>query len=180
MSYTGIQYTPVASIATLMTPHATSQSARRTRSPVKVRKDCTGQGSRSGGTATKCSADPQSMPATLGLMRSRTDDDDDAYQDDDDGCSSDAPPHGTEHPETGRRRGEHSPKRAHVRVIARVTNDVAVTPRATLHNGLTAPVAGRPQVPDARQILRRTWYPLAKELPVSDRMCREPIAWAAT
>jgi hypothetical protein len=38
-------------------------------------------------------------------------------------------------------------------VSARGTNDVAVTPRATLHNGLTAPVPGRPRFPDARRIL---------------------------
>ena len=58
MSYTGIQYTPVASIAALVTLQATSQSARRTRSLVNVLKDCTGHGSRSGGTATKSGVVP--------------------------------------------------------------------------------------------------------------------------
>ena len=47
----------VASIATLVTPQPVSQSARRCRSSVKVLSDRTGVGSRSGGTATKCSAD---------------------------------------------------------------------------------------------------------------------------
>src|ERR1700687_961426 len=62
-----------AHIATLVTLHAVSQSASCTRSLVNVLKDCTGDGSRSGGTATKCSADPQSILAALGLMRSSTD-----------------------------------------------------------------------------------------------------------
>ena len=48
-----------------------SQAASRWRSPVKVGNDCTGVGSRSGGTATKCSADTQSMPAACGWSRSR-------------------------------------------------------------------------------------------------------------
>ena len=44
ISYTGIQKTPVDSSATLVTRHATSQSARRCRSVVNVRNDCTGVG----------------------------------------------------------------------------------------------------------------------------------------
>ncbi len=39
---------------------------------MNVWKDWTGVASRSGGTATQCAAAPQSMPATFGLMRSRT------------------------------------------------------------------------------------------------------------
>ena len=51
-SYSGIQYTPVDSIATVSTPHASSQSARRCRSTVKLWNSRTGSSSRSGGTAT--------------------------------------------------------------------------------------------------------------------------------
>ena len=55
---------------------------------------------------------------------------------DGDCVSSTAPPYCPEHPGAGRRRGEQSPKRDQARVIARVTNDAAATPRATLKDGL--------------------------------------------
>jgi hypothetical protein len=45
----------------------------RDHSIMKVANDRTGVGSRPGGTATKCSADPQSIRAAFGLMWSRTD-----------------------------------------------------------------------------------------------------------
>jgi hypothetical protein len=40
----------------------------------------------------------------------------------------------------------HSPKRDHVRVTARVTNDAAATPRAMLTNGLTRTSEGSASV----------------------------------
>ena len=50
-------------MATVRTPHCSSQSAKLSRSTVKVGKVRTGSGSRSGGTATAISCDPMSMPA---------------------------------------------------------------------------------------------------------------------
>src|SRR5258706_1079775 len=70
-SNTGIQYTPVDSIATVSTPHALSQSAMRSRSAVKLGNSRTGSSSRSGGTATKCAAVPVSRPAALGWVMLR-------------------------------------------------------------------------------------------------------------
>jgi hypothetical protein len=48
----GIQYTPVDSIATEVTPASCSQAARARRSSVKVPKERIGRGSRSSGTQT--------------------------------------------------------------------------------------------------------------------------------
>jgi hypothetical protein len=62
-----IQYTPVDSIATVSTPHASSQSAKQLRSVVKLENSRTGSSSRSGGAATKWEALPMSMPAALGV-----------------------------------------------------------------------------------------------------------------
>src|SRR5713101_3881016 len=53
----------VDSIATVVMPSSTSQSARRFRSPVKLRKDRTGSGSRSIGTATTWNVALMSTPA---------------------------------------------------------------------------------------------------------------------
>jgi hypothetical protein len=52
-----------------------------------------------------------------------------------------------EHPGTGQRRSEQSPKRDHVRATVRVTSDAAATPRATLTYGLTSTSAGSASVP---------------------------------
>jgi hypothetical protein len=65
-SYTGIQYTPVESIAASVMPQLTRQSAICCRSPVNVPHLRTGSESRSGGTDTKISLAPMSMPAAFG------------------------------------------------------------------------------------------------------------------
>src|SRR5208337_5679340 len=64
-SYTGIQYTPVDSMAAVVMPQRTSHSAIWCRSPVNVSHLRTGCSSRSAGTATKISLAPMSMPAEL-------------------------------------------------------------------------------------------------------------------
>src|SRR5713101_9805349 len=70
-----------------------------------------------------------------------------AFGDDDVDCvSSDAPSYCVEHPGTGRRLLEHSPKRDHT-PRGRVTNDKAATPRATLRNGLVSTTGGSASVP---------------------------------
>ena len=52
-------------------------------------------------------------------------------------CASSKPPaYSGGHPGSGRRCGEHSPKRDHAR--RRVTNDQTATPRATLRHGLAS------------------------------------------
>src|SRR5216684_9331733 len=69
-SNSGIQYTPVDSMATVSTAHAESHSAKASRSSVKALNSRTGWSSRSGGTATKWLAEPTSIPAALGWATS--------------------------------------------------------------------------------------------------------------
>ena len=71
ISYTGIQYTPVDSIATVSTPQAVNQSARACRSGVKVPNLRTGSAVRSGATAAQISSLPISRPAALGWITFR-------------------------------------------------------------------------------------------------------------
>ena len=71
MSKSGIQYTPVDSIATVSTSHAVSQSARSMSACVKLLNSRTGCSARSGGTATQWLPDPMSIPAALRCTRSR-------------------------------------------------------------------------------------------------------------
>ena len=114
---------------------------------MKVRNDRTGVASRSRGTATKCSADPQSMPAAWGWSRSRA-------------C-------GDRRGAGGRRRwrfmGDSStlgqPPGTGMRMSGtllngitsgkrRVTNDDAANPRTTLYNGLLRTSGGSASVPE--------------------------------
>ena len=71
ISYTGIQYTPVDSMATVSTPQAVNQSAKACRSGVKVPNLRTGSAVRSGGTAAQISSLPMSRPAALGWITFR-------------------------------------------------------------------------------------------------------------
>ncbi len=64
----GIQYTPVDSIATVLIPHCSSQSANAYRSCVNVGKQRTFSAARSAGTATKISVAPISIPAASGRI----------------------------------------------------------------------------------------------------------------
>ena len=64
----GIQYTPVDSIATVSTPQLVSQPASLYRSEVNALNSWTGRSSRSGGTATKWLSAPTSIPAAFGFM----------------------------------------------------------------------------------------------------------------
>ena len=70
-SNTGIQYTPVLSIATVSTPHATSQSASACKSGVKVLNLRTRSGVRSAGTHAQISRVPISSPAAFGCTHAR-------------------------------------------------------------------------------------------------------------
>src|SRR2546422_2042921 len=86
---------------------------------------------------------------------------------------------GPEHPGTGRRRGEHSPKRDLARVTAHVTSDAAATPRATLTNGLTRTSGGSASVPGCPRDSMREPSEISVPPPVSVAMRRDQIAWAA-
>jgi hypothetical protein len=66
ISYTGIQYTPVDSIATVSTPQVVSQSARAFKSGVNVPNLRTGSALQLGATAAQISALPMSIPAAFG------------------------------------------------------------------------------------------------------------------
>ncbi len=66
-AHTGIPETPVDAIATVVMPQSRGQPARASRAAGQVPKRRTGWGTRSGGTATQCSASPRSMPAAWGL-----------------------------------------------------------------------------------------------------------------
>src|SRR3954466_101572 len=82
-----------------------------------------------------------------------------------------------EQPGTGRRVARHSPKVSHGRVTARVTNDVAATPWATLANGLIRTSVGSASVPGCS---RHPTQPTARcNCPVSDLMSRDRVAWVA-
>ena len=72
ISNSGIQYTPVDSRATVVTPHCSSQSVKRSRSSVKVANTRTGLSSRPGGTATNISRAPTSIPAAFGSNTGRS------------------------------------------------------------------------------------------------------------
>jgi hypothetical protein len=65
-SKSGIQYTPVASIATVLISNEVSQSASASKSSVKLVKQRTDSSHKSGSTATHCSRLPMSIPAQLG------------------------------------------------------------------------------------------------------------------
>ena len=72
ISNSGIQYTPVDSSATVVTPHCSSQSVKRSRSSVKVANTRTGFSSRPAGTATNISRAPTSIPAAFGSNTGRS------------------------------------------------------------------------------------------------------------
>ena len=140
---------------------------------MNVGNDRTGVGSRSGGTATKCSADPQSIPAACGLIRSRTDGDTRGCRNWIDGMVFHRRLLYTRRPE---------PPGTGMRWWSNLLNGITpasgvspVTmprrPRATLTYGLTAPVAGRPRFPEVRDCTHR-------HAPVSRVTSRDRIAWA--
>ena len=138
------------------------------------RNDCTGMGSRSGGTATKCSAEPQSIPATLGLMRSSTVGDTRGLPDDGGDCvSSEAPPYW---PWSIREQGggiESILPNGITCVSPRVSPMMQPQlPGPRWQTGSPAPVAGRPRFPDAASSYAEARRPPRHDS-VSDLMRRD-------
>ena len=72
ISNRGIQYPPVDSRATVVTPQCSSPSLKRSRSSGKVANPRTGFSSRPGGTATNISPAPTSIPAAFGSNTGRS------------------------------------------------------------------------------------------------------------
>ena len=143
----------VASMATLVTPQAVSQSASRRRSRVNVVKLSHRAGIPIGWHGDVVLRGATVHPGGLGLRRSSTSVTCEALPLDRRRlCSSDARLHTPRR--SGRRRSEHSPKRDHVRATVRVTGALQPQlPGPRNRWARPAPVVGRPRFPHARAIV---------------------------